>query len=166
MVSHPSPLAELLAHTALAGALALLVARAAAGQSTASQIVRIEVRPVGVVQLTGGSVALVVKPQGDQPAEAEDRSGRLDWSSNLTGQKITIASDLVSPHVALRVQALGTRGGTAAGEVQPDGTPRDFITGVSRCIGGCGLRYVVVAPPLAVESTELRTITYTLVDAR
>lgn len=146
----------------------LLVAPAAFAGSTSAHQVTVDVQAINEVAITGGNLTLTIDSAtaGGAPAAASDSTtGDLDWSTNESSRKITVATDLAAPKYSLTVDAANATGGTGAGAVSLSTTAQDFVTGISATAGGCDLSYSASATLAAGVGTDVHNVTYTIISA-
>lgn len=125
------------------------------------------------ITVAGGDITLTIIPKvdGSDPDPVVDSGCDLIWMSNRNNRKrITVQSDLVNPMYTLTVQPsnIGGQGtpGTAASPfpIVLDGGVYDFLVEVRRCLGQCDLIYTASATAADPPSTEMHTVTYTLLN--
>lgn len=148
----------------LAGAVSILgVTHAVMAQTTANSVMTVTINSISELALAGGSVSITVNSAtaGSEP-EASNTDTNLNWSTNASGKKVTVATNLSAPKFTLKVLVQSVTGGTAASEVTLSTTATDFITAISNAAGGCELKYTAVAAVTAGTGTDFHTITYTL----
>lgn len=142
----------------------LAFAGTALAADTANNNVTVTVSAINEVSISGGDVALAITG-GDTsgPASASDSTtADLLWSTNESGKKITVATDLATIKYPLTVAAQNVAGGTAAGTVTLSTTAQDLVTGISLTNGSADLAYSASAAASAGVGTDTHTITYTI----
>ncbi len=150
--------------------LALFAGSAFAGDSD-TQSVTVTVNAINEMDVAGGSVTLTIDAAvaGSNPTDPADNSStHLDWTSNETGKKITVASDKDSPLYTLKVVGSVTEGdGSASAQRTLDvaNGAMDFITGVDTETGAATLTYSASATAAAGVGSDVHTVTYTIADA-
>lgn len=159
-------------HALVAAAIAVgLLARGPSlhADTSASHTVTVRVAPVSAVAVTGGDVTLTLSeasPSTGEAAASDATTCDLHWVTNQPDQKITVASNLLSPRFALRVEALNATGGRATGQVTLGTTSQDFVVDVGRGKGRCDLSYTATADGLLLAERDVHTVLYTITDAR
>ena len=142
------------------------IATIAFAATTDNHTVTVTVPTVNEVAIVGGNLTLTfVAPTGgsDFSDVSDNTTCDLDWSTNTTSQKITVASNIATPEAALYVNAGSATGGTSAGEVTLGTTAADFVTGVSVGSGSCDLHYRASATLAgSTAGSEVHTVTYTI----
>lgn len=143
---------------------AAALASAAVAGTTASHTVTVQVSAINELALTGGNITLTISTAtaGQQPNDATNTACHLNWTTNETPRKITVATSLASPVFTLRVLAQSVSGGTAAPQVTLTNTAADFVTGISRTVGTCTLGYTASATAAQGTGSDVHTVTYTL----
>ena len=128
--------------------------------------VTVTVNAINEIAITGGSVTLTINSAtaGVDPTNDVDATTGLLWTSNQTGKKATIQSDLAGPTFTLKAVATGVMGGTAASEVTVSTTAQDFITGIATTTGSGSIQYTGVATSAEGTGSDIHTITITIVD--
>jgi hypothetical protein len=137
--------------------------------TTASHTVTVRIAPVSAVAVTGGDLSLTLSQAspGNGEATASDATAcDLHWVTNQADQKITVASDLVSPRFTLRVEAVNASGGRGTGQVTLGPTSRDFVVDVERGKGRCDLSYTATTDDLTAGGSNVYTVIYTITNAR
>ena len=131
-------------------AFTVTVAPALLGADTMNHIVTVSIAAVNEI-VVAGTVTLSVSSAtaGEDLADDSDALSTLDWTTNGSGKKITVAT-LAAPNCTLTVEATtvtktGTGACTPAAAVTLSITPADFITGVEKTYGDCLLSYVLAA---------------------
>lgn len=133
---------------------------------TDSHTVTVAVGTVNEIAVTGGGIILTIDPVDFQAA---DSTCSLDWATNETNKKVTVATTVgVPPQLfGLTVEATGIVGGGASSGVvtlSHGAAALDLVTGVSTEIGGCTLSYEASADPAQGPGNDIHTVTYTLID--
>jgi hypothetical protein len=119
------------------------------------------------ISLTGGDVQLTIAngTAGVNPNPATNSNCALVWTSEVADptQKITVESNVVAPHFALKVQATGVSGGASAGFVTI-GNAADVITNIlsNTASGGATLSYQASVTAGDGTGSDLHLITYTI----
>ncbi|MBU1919704.1 hypothetical protein KKG66_02585 [bacterium] len=133
---------------------------------TDNHTVTVTVNTINEIAVTGGNVLLTINTAtaGSEPTNAADATSGLLWTSNASGKKITIGTNLASPEYTLKALATGVSGGTAASEVTVSNISQDFITGVSTTTGSSSTRYTASATVEGGAGSDIHTITFTIVD--
>ncbi len=128
--------------------------------------VTVTVNAINEIAITGGSVTLTINSAtaGVDPNNDVDATTGLLWTSNQTGKKATIQSDLAGPNFTLKAVATGVTGGTAASEVTVSTTAQDFITGIATTTGSGTIQYTGMATSAEGTGSDIHTITITIVD--
>jgi hypothetical protein len=151
---------------AVAITLALLgiVASVGLAAQSANHSVTVQVNAINELALTGGNVTLTISTAtaGQQPDSATNSTCTLAWTTNQANRKITAATSLATQNFALKVLAQSVTGGAAAPEVTLSNTAADFVTGVSKSVGGCTLRYTASATAAQGTGSDVHIVTYTL----
>src|SRR5690606_6292921 len=132
---------------------------------TANHTVTVTVAEINEVAIVGGNVSLVIDSAtaGSEPNPDTDTSTSLDWTTNATGQKITVATDQAAPNFTLTVEATDATGGTTAGPVALSTTAADFVTGISETTGSADLSYEASALASDGNGSDVHVVTYTIV---
>jgi hypothetical protein len=135
-----------------------------AGNSDNHQVT-VQVNTINELAITGGSKTLTISSAtaGSDPNNATNTQCNLAWTTNVTGKKITVATDLSSQNFTLKVEATSISGGTPAGQVTVTDTPADFVTGVAETTGNCTLSYTALATAAQGTGSDVHTVTYTLI---
>jgi hypothetical protein len=147
--------------------LAFVASEAAAG-STDSHTVTVTVNAINEIGITGGNITLTLSSAtpGQDPDDAtDDTTCDLAWTTNESGKKITVETNLASPKFTLKVVAQNVTGGTAAAEVTLSDTATDFVTGIATTTGSCDLAYTASATAGEGTGSDVHTVTYTLTAA-
>jgi hypothetical protein len=133
---------------------------------TDSHTVTVTVNAINEISVTGGNILLAINSAtaGSEPNNEVDATTGLQWTSNATGKKITVESDVASPEYTLKALATGVSGGTAASEVTISNVSQDFITGVATTTGSGTTRYTASATVAGGTGSDVHTITFTIVD--
>jgi hypothetical protein len=133
---------------------------------TDSHTVTVTVNTINEIVVTGGNLLLAINTAtaGSEPTEVVDATAGLQWTSNATGKKITVETDIASAEYTLKALATGVTGGAAASEVTISSGPQDFITGVATTTGSSTTRYTASATVSDATGSEVHTITFTIVD--
>lgn len=139
-------------------AMALLSSPAFAGD-TANHTVTVTVAAVNEVAIVGGNVSLNI---GSSYAASDATTADLTWSTNESGKKITVVTDLTTIDYPLVVTATSVTGGTAAGAVTVSDTAQDLVTGISLTDGTADLSYSASATAGDGTGVEAHTVTYTI----
>ena len=152
----------------IAGILVLGFAGSVMAQS--SHQVTVSVSAISVMEMTGGGDLTITinacSDPGSEPDPVQDATRGLEWTTNETGKKITVASGVAYSTYSLAVVATGVSGGSAAPSVAlDDADTHDFVTGVAETVGSCAIQYTASATAAAGTGSEAHTVTYTLVDA-
>jgi hypothetical protein len=132
--------------------------------NTDNHQVTVQVNDINELAITGGSKTLTISSAtaGSDPNNATNTQCNLAWTTNNTGKKVTVATDLSSQNFTLKVEATSISGGTSAGQVTVSDTPTDFVTGVAETTGNCTLSYTASATAAQGTGSDVHTITYTL----
>ncbi len=147
----------------LVSSATVLTASSAMADEVTSHEVQVCVHPFSAITVEGADVALVMNgPVGEAQSAIHGGECRLHWMTNQEGQKITVASSVVSSKVALTVEAVSVTGGTPVGEVPVSAASQDLVTGLTRGIGGCDVRYVAHATGLTPPECDVHFLTYTI----
>ena len=115
--------------------------------------------------VTGGNIALTITTaiSDSEPEVVSDAAtSDLTWTTNEVTRKITVASDLAAPVFALTVVAQNVTGGSAAAIVTLSTTDTDFVTAITRTLGGCDLAYTATAIAANGTGVDNHTVTYTI----
>ena len=102
---------------------------------------------------------------GSEPDPVTDETCGLLWTTNETGKKITVETDLNQQDFTLKVVATSVTGGIAASEVNfsvVGTTATDFVTSISETVGSCTLKYTASATAAQGTGSDVHTITYTI----
>ena len=134
---------------------------------TDSHTVTVTVNAINEIAVTGGNILLTINSAtaGSEPNNTVDATTGLQWTSNATGKKITIGTDLAAPEFVLKALATGVTGGTAATEVTVSNVAQDYVTGVSTTTGSGTTRYTASASAAGGTGSDVHTITFTIVDS-
>lgn len=127
--------------------------------------VTVTVSAVNEVAISGGNITLTINSAtaGSDLTDATDSTTcDLDWTTNESSKKITVATDQGSPDYTLKVVAANVSGGAAASEVTLSTTATDFVTAIGTTIGGCDLNYTAEATVSDGTGSNVHTVTYTL----
>ena len=132
----------------------------------ASHTVTVTVNAINEVAITGGNVSLNISTTSasSDTNMATDNTCDLNWTTNQSSQKITVATNLASPNFTLSVAAQNVTGGTTTGNVAISATAIDFVTNIGKNIGTCNLGYTAVATSARVTGSDTHSITYTITD--
>jgi len=147
--------------------LGCLTTAATAG-STANHTVTVTVNSINEVAIVGGNLTLTISTAtaGSNPNNATNSTTcDLNWTTNDTGKKITVVTNLAVQKFTLKVVAANVSGGTAAAQVTITDTPADFVTAVATTLGTCDLSYTAIATAAQGTGSDVHTVTYTLTDA-
>jgi hypothetical protein len=153
--------------TALGFSVILLWMGIAAASDTDSHTVTVTANAINEIAVTGGNLLLTINTAtaGSDPTSAVDATTGLEWTSNATGKKITIESDIdSSPGYSLKALATGVSGGSPEAEVTISSAAQDYIGGVSTTTGSCTTRYTASATAAGGTGSDVHTITFTIVD--
>jgi hypothetical protein len=137
--------------------------------TSASHTVTVRIAPISAVAVTGGDVTLTLSQASPSIGEATASDATtcdLHWMTNQPDQKITVASDLVSPRFGLKVEALNATGGRGTGEVTLSMTDQDFVVDVEPGKGRCDLSYTATTDDLAAGGSDVHSVIYTITDVR
>lgn len=149
----------------LTGVLCLgLVGLALAG-NTDNHSVTVQVNAINEVAISGGGITLTINSAtaGTEPdAVGDSTTCDLNWTTNESSKKITVATDNGAQNFTLKVWAKGVTGGAAAAEVTLSTTATEFVSGIANTTGGCGLRYIASATAAQGTGSDAHTVTYTL----
>ena len=142
----------------------MILAVVAFGSDTASHSVTVHVLRISKVALVGGDISLQLSlpSAGSETSVAVNETCGLLWTTNLTDTKITVESNSTSIHTALSVEAVAVVGGESAGVAILSSDPLLLVDGISKSIGGCGLRYTATVASGDCEGSETFTVTYTI----
>ena len=147
-------------------AVLVVLAQNAGAQTTARHTVTVQVSPITVVQVSGGTVNLnvtnAVAAAGQNTMTVTDQSTSLLWGVNSSTRKITVSTSLAAPHFTLKILALNPTQGTAAPEITLSTAPQDFLLGIGRSTGTCSLRYTGVALASQGTGNDVHVITFTV----
>jgi len=137
---------------------------AALGTESASHCVTISVLRISKVAVVGGDISLQLSlpATGSETSVVVNEACGLLWTTNLTNTKITVEVYSAGIHTELRVEAVDVVGGEAVGDAILSSDPVVLVDGISRSIGGCGLRYTATVSSGDWEGSETFTITYTI----
>lgn len=138
----------------------------AGAENINSHTVIVEVLAINELAINSGDITLTIESAaaGKEPDEVTDNTCKLKWTTNTTGKKITVKTDLASPTFTLKVEAKNVKGGTAASEVTLSTTGQLFVTGIEKTTGSCKLKYTASATAAQGTGTDKHIITYTLAD--
>ena len=145
----------------------MMLAVIAFGSDTASHSVTIHVLHISEVAVVGGDISFQLSlpaTVSETNVEVNETCGLL-WTTNLTDTKITVETDFTSIHTALLVEAVNVVGGESAGVAMLSSDPLLLVDGISKTIGGCGLRYTATVASGDWEGSETFTVTYTILAA-
>ena len=134
------------------------------GSDSASHSVTVHVLRISKVAVVGGDIAfqLSLPATGSETSVAVNEACGLLWTTNLTDTKITVEADSAGIHTVWRVEAVDVIGGEAVGEAVLSADPVVLVSGISKSIGGCGLRYTASIVSGNWEGSETFTVTYTI----
>jgi hypothetical protein len=152
----------------IAGILVLGLAGSVMAQS--SHDVTVSVSAISVMEMTGGGDLTITinacSDPGEEPDPVQNSDRGLEWTTNETSKRITVASNSAYSTYSLAVVATGVSGGSAAPSVDlDDADTHDFVTGVAETVGACTIQYTASATAAAGTGSEEHTVTYTLTDA-
>ncbi len=152
----------------VAGILVLGLAGSVMAQS--SHNVTISVSAISVMEMTGGTDLTITinacSDPGSQPDPVQNTDRGLEWTTNETSKKITVAADAAYSTYSLAVVATGVSGGSPEASVDLDDTDtHDFVTSVAETVGACTIQYTASATAGAGDGSEMHQVTYTLTDA-
>jgi hypothetical protein len=150
----------------IAGALAIVAAQAAVGQ-TATQIVTYQVTPINQVSIAGAAPALIVNTAVAGNAPTSVSSSGITWSvtTNQTGTKISGSIPSNMPAGLTLSADMGAPGGaTSTGAQSLSTTAIDLVTGITKLnASGLGLTYSLDATAAAgVVASGTRLVTFTV----
>ncbi|MBM3324892.1 MAG: hypothetical protein FJY66_04415 [Calditrichaeota bacterium] len=153
----------------LIGSVLLVVGTAGfllAGNSD-NHTVTVQVNAINEIAITGGNKTLTISTAtaGSDPDDATNSECTLAWTTNETGKKITVATNLASQNFTLKVEATGVSGGTSAGQKTITDTAADLVTAVAETTGGCTLSYTAQATAAQGTGSDVHTVTYTITAA-
>jgi hypothetical protein len=134
---------------------------------TDSHTVTVTVNTINEIAVTGGNLLLTINTAtaGSEPNNAVDETTGLQWTSNASGKRITIESDIdSSPGYTLKALATGVDGGTPEAEVTISSVAQNYIGGVSTTTGSSTTRYTASATAAGGTGSDVHTITFTIVD--
>jgi len=134
--------------------------------TTDNHTVTVTVNAINEIAIVGGNISMTINTAtaGDDPNNDVDATTGLLWTSNETGKKATIQTDLAAPSFTLKAVATGVSGGSAASEVTLTTTAQDFITGIATTTGSGTIQYTSVATSAQGTGSDIHTITITIVD--
>ena len=127
------------------------------------------VAPPASLKVQGGDVTLSISSAtaGQDPDPVVDQiTSNLRYSKGIADPtlKITVATDLGSPVLVLKVEAINVGDGSATGEIVLGTTAQDLVTGVTaESFAYCDLKYSSVALASDGVVTDAHTVTYTMV---
>lgn len=151
----------------IASLLALALAPAAvAASDTATQSVTVTVAEINEISVSAASLTLTINSvSSGAPADATDSSSSVSWTTNETGQKVTVQTDLATPKYTLKVAPTVTSGAaTGSAQLTLTTTAQDMVTGITKESGAATLGYTASATLSAGAGSDVHTVTYTLVD--
>ncbi len=159
---------KLIISSIMAVSICLIATLALAGDSDNHQVT-VTVTAINEVVISGGNVTLTINSatSGSDPDDAVDNTTcDLEWTTNETSKKITVATSLASQNFTLKVVAQNVTGGTAATEATLTTTAADFVTGIATTTGSCDLQYTASATAAQGTGSDTHTtVTYTLTGA-
>lgn len=128
--------------------------------------VTVTVNAINELAIVGGNVTLTINTStaGSDPNNDVDATAGIVWTSNETGKKATIQTDLAAPTFTLKAVATGVSGGSAASEVTVSTTPQDLITGIATTTGSGTIQYTSIATSAQGTGSDVHTVTITIVD--
>ena len=152
------------------GLVVLGLAGVGVAQTTAQHNVTVDVQAITCIAMTGGgdlTINITTATPGSEPDAVQNSTRGLQWTTNETAQKVTVAADVAYSTYTLKALATGiVGGGSAAAEVTfNDANDHDFVTGVATEVGSCTIRYTASATAAAGVGSEQHQITYTITDA-
>jgi len=132
--------------------------------SNDNHTVTVQVNAINELAITGGNKTLTINAAtaGQNPNNTTNTQCNLAWTTNETGKKVTVATNLASQNFTLKVEATSVTGGTSAGDVTLTDTAADFVTGVAETTGNCTLFYTASATAAQGTGSDVHTVTYTL----
>jgi len=135
--------------------------------SVSNQVVTIEVLELNTVKVAHELLALKSPGYGDRKqsaAEVVTAQTRLVWTSNGDRRKISIASKQASKSCIVRIDLLEMNGriGPKHELELRDSSTRDFIRGLSKSAGSCGIRFSVYMSDPEGYPAHLHSIVYTV----
>ena len=147
-------------------ALCCLATAVMAGNS-ANHTVTVTVNSINQVAIVGGNITLTISTAtaGSNPNNASDSTTcDLNWTTNESDKKITVATNLAVQKFTLKVVAQNVAGGTAAAQVTITDTAADLVTAITTTLGTCDLSYTAIATAAEGTGSDVHTVTYTLID--
>lgn len=146
---------------------ALVITSAVFAANSANHIVNVNIDTINEVEIIGGNITFtltVSNPGADPDTSTDNTTCDLEWTTNLSNRKITVASNILVPVHTLKITATNISGGTAASQVTlSDNTAKDFITAISQTVGNCDLSYEAIALASEGDADDAHTITYSVV---
>lgn len=155
-------------------ALLGLVGTAAMAANSDSHSVTVTVSAINELNVATGdapapqlTLTINAAVAGQDPTAVTNTSGAtLEWTTNETGKKITVATDLAEPKFTLTALPTSVTGGTGVGTaVTLSTTAQDFVTAIATTTGGCGITYTGSATAAQGTGSDAHTVTYTLTTA-
>lgn len=146
---------------------ALLLPLPLLGQ-TATQALRLEVRPISAIQIRGTSVVNIpMRQTGSHPVISKS-AATYAVTTNEVNRRIMVAIDAPMPDgTTLTMTMAAPSGGRAIESVALSTTPQTAVTGISLLNqGGLAIEYsVIAAPGSVVKAAANRTVSLTLVSS-
>jgi hypothetical protein len=157
----------------------VFVALAAAAQvayaaSSDSHVVTVTVNELNGLAVTGGAVSMTldtIDPATGAITSKTDSAAGLQYATNAAAaRKVTVQTNITATHSTLTVEAISITkvsgsgsAGTSAGVVTLSAPgAHDFITGVSKAVATCTLKYTASSTIEKDPGVDAHTVTYTL----
>jgi len=154
----------------LAMAFTVAVAPALLGADFQNHVVTVSIAAVNEIVVDGTvSLSVATATAGEDLADDSDALATLDWTTNGTSKKITVATQ-AAPNCTLTVEATsvnktGTGACTPAAAVTLSTTPVLFLDAVGQTYGDCLLTYVLAATVTdSILASADVTVIYTIAD--
>ena len=137
-------------------------------QSTATQVLTLEVKAINKIAVTGNPQPLVISeiPAGVESATVSDYSTQYDVTTNMESMKIVASIDNPLPNGMQLMMDLGSNKGATAGlvDVSNATTPVSVVTGIQRGSDASqSIGYIFKANATAgTMSSSARVVTLTI----
>lgn len=144
---------------------AIGVAAPASGQ-TATQLIRLEIRPINQIAVQGTTVFQIPATRGPSAGTVQASAAQYAITTNEENRRITVAIDEALPEgVTLRMRMDAPAGANSLDAVTLSTAPQTAVSGISRLNARqLGISYeLVTASRAVVPANTTRTVRVTLV---
>jgi hypothetical protein len=156
---------NLMLHGALLGALVAGVAAAPAGAQSASQPIRLEIRPINEIAMRGSATFTIPARTATRP-DTIKAVASYAITTNEVNRRITVALDQPMPEgVSLQMRMTAPAGAQAGEELTLSTSAQTAVTGISRLNArDLGIDFLLVTgASTVIPTTTSRTVRITLV---